>query len=360
MPTKRLPHSADITHLKYQAKDLLAGFRAGSLSAYQRIREFHPKCHTLPDADIAGRTFALSDAQLTIAREYGFASWPRLRAVLAEGSDTLRPLIHNDRIKDAVFRAALTCLDEGRAGDLSQHLRDHPDLVQTRVRFEGDNYFTHPTLLEFVAENPVRQDNLPGNIVEIAEIILRAGAQEDHAAVEATLGLVASGRVAREQGAQGPLIDLLCDYGADPSGALGAALAHGEFDAARALIARGAVVDLPAAAALGAGEEIAGLLAGASAEQRQLALSLAALHGRSALIQPLLQAGADPNRYNPEDTHSHCTPLHVAALGGHIDTVRALLDGGARCDIPDIHHNATAAGWAEHAGHAEIAALLRG
>jgi hypothetical protein len=45
-----------------------------------------------------------------------------------------------------------------------------------------------------------------------------------------TLALVSSGRVARECGAQVPLIDLLCSYGADPDYAMPPALPHGEFD----------------------------------------------------------------------------------------------------------------------------------
>jgi len=43
----------------------------------------------------------------------------------------------------------------------------HPKLAQQRVVFEGENYFRNPTLLEFVAENPVRRGALPPNIVEV-------------------------------------------------------------------------------------------------------------------------------------------------------------------------------------------------
>ncbi|WP_297341912.1 hypothetical protein [Pseudophaeobacter sp.] len=86
MPTKFLPASADINHLKHQAKDLLSDFRNGKMSAYQRIREFHPKMAQLTDDAISGQTFSLSDALLSIAREYGYPSWPRLKTVVAETS----------------------------------------------------------------------------------------------------------------------------------------------------------------------------------------------------------------------------------------------------------------------------------
>lgn len=64
-----------------------------------------------------------------------------------------------------------------------------------------------PTPLEFVAENPVRHDNLPPNIVEIARMILDAGTRADERAVNSTLGLVCSGRVPREHSVQIPLIE---------------------------------------------------------------------------------------------------------------------------------------------------------
>jgi hypothetical protein len=47
-----------------------------------------------------------------------------------------------------------------------------------------------------------------------------------------------------------PLIDLLCDWGADPNSAIHAAVLHGSVKAVQNLIQRGAKVDL-AVAALG-------------------------------------------------------------------------------------------------------------
>ena len=72
----------------------------------------------------------------------------------------------------------------------------------------------------------------------------------------------------------------------------------------------------------------------------------------------LLEAGEDPNRYNPIGGHSHSTPLHQAALAGHLEAVRVLIEHGARTDIPDTHHGATALEWAEYAKQEETAAYL--
>ena len=74
----------------------------------------------------------------------------------------------------------------------------------------------------------------------------------------------------------------------------------------------------------------------------------------------LLESGEDPNRYNPEGAHSHSTPLHQAALAGHADVVRLLVERGARLDIPDIHHQGTPLQWAEYPGRTEVVEYLRG
>ena len=98
MPTKRLPSRPNLDQLRRQAKELLTEQRAGTLQACQRIREFHPRYAAAADDSIKAATLALSDGQLTIAREYGFASWARLRAssrrpvAAATRRSTLAPL----------------------------------------------------------------------------------------------------------------------------------------------------------------------------------------------------------------------------------------------------------------------------
>jgi ankyrin repeat protein len=180
-----------------------------------------------------------------------------------------------------------------------------------------------------------------------------------------TLMLVSTGSVPRECRVQVPLIDLLCDYGADPDSATHASALHGEFDAINALIARGAQVDLPLSAALGrmddadADADARRLVAAASPEERHLALALASQFGHVEVVRLLLDLGEDPSRYNPVGGHAHSTPLHQAAWGGHEDVVRLLVERGARVDMKDILWHATPAGWAHHAGRTAIEAYLR-
>jgi hypothetical protein len=358
MPVKRLPANPNLDHLKHQAKDLSRDHAAGGQGIAQRIREFHPRFNQATDAEIFVARLGLSDAQLTIAREYGFASWARLKRHIEKStlSDQLN-LPHHERIEDAIFRRAVDLLDAGDVVGLRAWLRQNPQLVRRHVVFEGGNYFHHPTLLEFIAENPVRRGALPKNIAEVAKVILDDGPSQ--AARNEALILVATGRVPRECCMQLPLINLLCDHGADPSSAIHAAALHAEFAGVNALIGRGARIDLPVAAALGRVDDSRRLLPGAGPQDRHLALTLAASSGYVEIVRLLLDAGEDPNRYNPVGGHSHTTPLHQAAGEGHYEVVRLLVERGARLDLKDILWQATPADWARHGGRTDIEAYLR-
>jgi hypothetical protein len=359
MPTKRLPSRPNLDHLKHQAKDLLADFRVRKLDSFQRIREFHPRFHAASDAEIGAASLTLSDAHLAIAREYGFNSWPRLKSHVERGERAKLDRAYVDRIDDEAFRSAVILSDEGNLDGLRAHLARHPELVHKRVVLEGGNYFREPALLEFVAENPIRHESMPPNIAEIARAILDAGAKSDARVLGETLALVCSGRVPRECGQQVPLVDLLCDYGADPNAAMIAALVHGELEAVAALLRRGATLDLPVAAALGRVDEARRTLGAADAGARHRALALAAQFGHAEIVRLLLDEGESPDRYNPLLHHAHSTPLHQAALAGHLDVVRLLVEHGARLDIRDIFHHGTPLGWAEHDRRADVAAYLR-
>ena len=358
MPVKPLPSNPSLDHLRYQAKDLLRDHAARDSGAAQRIREFHPHFGGATDAEIFERSLRLSDAQLTIAREHGYPSWTRLKRHIEKPTISDRSnLPHHERIEDATFRRAVDLIDQGDLTGLLALLKRSPNLVRQHVVFEGGNYFRNPTLLEFIAENPVRHGTLPDNIVQVAKAIVEAGAEQS--ALHETLMLVSTGRVARECKVQLPLINLLCDHGTCPDSAIEAAALHGELEAVNALIRRGARISLPVAAALGRTEEARQLLGDANGRDRHLALTLAAQFGHVEIVRLLLDAGEDPNRYNPVGGHSHCTPLHQAAWAGHDEVVRLLVQRGARLDMKDILWHATPAGWARHAGRTDIEEFLR-
>lgn len=81
--------------------------------------------------------------------------------------------------------------------------------------------------------------------------------------------------------------------------------------------------------------------------------------GQFEIVKLLLEAGVDPNRYNPVGSHSHTTPLHQAAGRGYENIVRLLIEHGARLDTKDLLWNGTPADWAKHGGRKELEASLR-
>lgn len=137
-----------------------------------------------------------------------------------------------------------------------------------------------------------------------------------------------------------------------------AALLH-ELESVNALLQRAAPLTLPIAAALGGLADARRLFPAANSNDRHLALSLAADYGRAEIVRLLLDAGEDPNRYNPVGGHSHTTPLHQAAGAGHAAVVHLLVERGARLDLKDILWQGTPADWAHHAGEIEIEEYLR-
>jgi ankyrin repeat protein len=138
------------------------------------------------------------------------------------------------------------------------------------------------------------------------------------------------------------------------------ALAFGYKDAANALVRRGAQANtLAAAAGLGRWDDSVRLLPNATSEDRHRALALAAQHGHVEIVRLLLDAGEDPNRYNPEGNHSHSTPLHQAAWSGHEGVVRLLVERGASLEMADTTWKGTPLDWAIHGGRTEIAEYLR-
>jgi len=74
---------------KKQARDLLRAVRSGDADALSRLRRGHTRWASVDDATVR-QMVALHDAQFVLAREQGFASWPKLK-VYAEPSSSIRP-----------------------------------------------------------------------------------------------------------------------------------------------------------------------------------------------------------------------------------------------------------------------------
>jgi ankyrin repeat protein len=373
-----LPCDAGIEKYEQQAAELLDAWTAGDPGAIAIVRRKHPRFldaripwlpKNLSDDEVRSAHLDRADAQLTLARWYDFDSWPRLvehvNAVIERASPVNR------------FESAVEMVINGDVVSLAARLREHPDLI--RARSTRVTHFDPPahraTLLHYVAANGVEgyRQMTPTNAVDVAKTLLEAGAEVDaladmYGGQVTTMSMLVSSCHPAKAGVQVPLVDTLLDFGAaiDGRGAgtwtspLMTALAFGYRDAAEALARRGARVEtLASAAGLGRIDHARQLLAGAGPEDRHRALALSSQHGHVDIVRLLLDAGEDPDRYNPDGNHGHSTPLHQAIAAGHDAVVRLLVERGARLDIKDTIYHGTPLGWARYCDQPAIAAYLR-
>jgi ankyrin repeat protein len=232
-----LPVDPDFDHLKKQAKQLLRGVRAQEGEALQTIATFHPR---------AAEFASLRDAQLALARRYGFADWEQLRAEVElrqlragpigeqaerfirhaclsyDGSDQAwrfqragEWLRHLPELARDDFYCALAAAD---LDSVSSFLRRNPALAQS-VGGPRD----WPPLM-YVTYSRVEQNR--EHSVTVAKLLLELGAPPDShskvpsgfTAVTGAIGEGESGTVAcPAHPCADELVKLLLDAGANPN-----------------------------------------------------------------------------------------------------------------------------------------------
>jgi ankyrin repeat protein len=378
MEFTHLPFRAPLDQYRKQADELLHSLRSGDSQAIRLFNQKHPrfldsKIAWLPrnvdDSEIQNAGLDLADAQLAVARMYDFREWESLAEYVEAVAQT------DSRV--FLFESGVEAVINGDAEGLKALLREHPELI--RARSTRVTCFDPPmhcaTLLHYVAANGVEgyRQKSPANAVEMAKILLEAGAEVDALADMyggkcTTMSMLASSHHPAKAGVQVGLIDTLIDFGAaveargsgNWTSPVMTALVFGFVPAAETLVRRGAKVDyLGAAAGLGRTDDARRLLSGSNAEDRHRALALAAQLGHVEIVKVLLDACEDPNRYNPAGGHAHTTPLHQAVWSNHDAVVRLLVERGASLEIKDTIYHSTPLGWAEYGGRKEIAEYLR-
>src|SRR5215831_13241034 len=143
--TRRLPEHPSLEHLKKQAKVLLDDLQRGDPVTRERFRALLSRA--APDAP------QLADAQLALARDYGFASWAKLKAhVEAIGADPPAELV-----------AAIQANDAGRVRAVLERYAD----LRTRLNetTPGLHFGATPLLAAIPFTNP-----------EMIDVLLQAGA----------------------------------------------------------------------------------------------------------------------------------------------------------------------------------------
>jgi hypothetical protein len=159
------------------------------------------------DAELLEAPLTLGQAREAVARWHQYPTW----AAAAAASGTIDPL----------FESACDAIVAGELAALRALVKEQPALVDARSPFPH-----HATLLQHVAANGIensRQWQSPANAVDLAELLLEAGAEPDAACdcygggwTAMTL-LVTSCHPAKA-GVQADLVETLCRHGAKPNG----------------------------------------------------------------------------------------------------------------------------------------------
>jgi len=102
--SRSLPARPHIDVPKREARELLDEWREARPGALERIRHCHHRFARATDAGIASAEFKLADAQLVLAREYGFENWAALKQRIgaASAAGALQVAIRDDDLDGVV------------------------------------------------------------------------------------------------------------------------------------------------------------------------------------------------------------------------------------------------------------------
>lgn len=336
-----LPANPHLDHLRREARDLLRAARAGDVAAAGRI------------AAVSDRLI-LASAQLAVARDYGFESWPALKVEVEA------------RTQDLATFAAQFCRESVR-GYHDKALR----MLAARPELVGYNLATQIVLGE---ADPVRKA-----LSADPSLVSRVDPDTGWTALNA----VSASRWHMLDPARAPgllaIARMLLDAGADPNGGTGSARPGRGWNPLRCAVA-GAGAANPAIIRLlldhgaGVGDDELYLAGFAGDDHESLRLLLASVPDVSeiatmALAAPisqddaegvrlLLEAGADPGRF-VADSDRDAPVLHEAVQAGCRPVLIELLAAhGAELEAagPD---GRTAYALAVSQGRTDVADVLR-
>jgi len=383
MSSRSLPPRPSLAQLKLQANELHRLQREGRQSAAARIIAHHPRYKHLDPRTVLDARLALADAQLVIAREYGFESWAALKHHVETGKRVA------EFTPDPKFGEAVEAMIAGDLEQLRGLIAANPELVRARTNLEPPyGYFTGATLLHHVAWNPSRPSPVPANVVEIARLLLDRGADVDAMTLGrsagTTMGLIVTSRMASEANVSGPLIELLLQRGATldlgtsatvipdwgPRNILDVALSNHARRAAEKLIELGAKPDMIVAAALGRMDLLRSFFGGdgrlldlprrhgkllSERDAIGLAMLFAYVNRHVEAVDFLLEKDGNWNMTGVNNG----AVMHRAAWDGDLAMVQRLVAKGADISNRDNPFNSTPLSWAQHNKQKEVFDWMR-
>jgi ankyrin repeat protein len=369
VPPRGLPGNANLEQLRKGAKSFQRAVRAGDAGAAELVREFHPRLRDARPGSSELNDFTRTDAQLVIARQFGFASWPKLKAHLELVARYARspheqavggPLTDEQAVVDEFLR--LACLtygddDADRFRRAESLLRDHGWLARASIHTTaatgevdaarellnrdpsqassvGGPYGWEPLLYLTYSRVPLG----PGrSFVGVARLLLDHGADPNAGYLweglippfTALTGALGGGGTIPKHPQELVLARLLLSAGADAND--GQALYNQGWGPNR----EEDWLDLLFEFGLGTGDggpwrRLLGERQDSPRKMLEDLLIAAASHGFTDRVQRLLARGVDPDgREVTHPIYQGRSPVQQAALNGHMDVVSLLVAAGA-------------------------------
>ncbi|MBL7490798.1 ankyrin repeat domain-containing protein [Frankia sp. AgB1.9] len=320
MASRPLPVTPNLDQLRRQAKELRDAARAGDRVAWERIAA---------RVDVRSQApVSLSVAQVVLAREYGFASWPRLKAEAeAKALDRVGRveafLTASVTVRDGLAERLLagdptivgfdaaTAAVVGDAATLGRLIAADPAAVSRPVGGQGWPPLLYVCHSRWHRIDPDRADGL----LAAARLLLTAGADPNTAVRRGGGGLTTALYGAVGVADNPAVTRLLLEAGADPDDGESAyhAVFHPDTACLRLLVEFG----------LGAGDATRALPGALGRDNREA-------------VRLLLAAGADPGRAHPNEPaptgllpDRTLNPLPAAAGSDSPAVIEALLAAGA-------------------------------
>ena len=323
-PARTLPAVPNLEQQRKQARELFDAAHRGDPDALRRFRDHHPRLGMLQDEGSSASELSLHHAQLVIAREYGFTSWPKLKAHIEAtlGARRTARLIERElAYYDERAHGLCEVLADGAASTIEQVRSWHPAFVQAsdeviRSAARAGSFTLDDARLVYAREHGF------SSWEHLAEHLTRVTRGE---ADEPFMQVVEAGK----------RLDFRCVI----------ELLRAHPDLVRARGTNGNTL-------LNLACGLAPCAVPASERERDAIASMAG--DRLAPVRLLLASGADPNQGNDRGW----TPLHQAGYRNDSEMVALLLEAGARIDLEAHGSGGTPLAIALFWGHREAAERL--
>jgi ankyrin repeat protein len=366
MPDRELPAHPNLEQYKKQAKDLARACAGGDPAALARVARQHPQFAGVSEGTPVRRV-ALTDAQLIIAREHGFESWPKFAAHITTLNLERAVAVLDDPVASFIRAACVPRHDSHTSGTLEEAelilslyprvalaniftaairadeagVREFLARDRTRATAKGGpedwDALTHLCFSRYLRLDPARSDAF----VRTARALLEAGANANTGWYEMIdypnprpvleSAIYGAAGIAHHEG----LTRLLLEYGADPNDEETPYHAAEGYDlaAVKALLESGRLNPT---------------------SLNTLLLRKCDWHDLEGL-RLLLEHGADPNAMTRWGNNA----LHHALLrDNRLANITLLMDHGADPSLKNMHNGMSGTAIAAKRGRGDVLRLL--